>query len=114
MCPYLPRHKQGSSKIMNQMGYACINMFLREKGIFNSRTMRKKTFLEKGLPYASQLVLQNVKDMMPIFESIIRHVPPPVGDSNKPLQLQITTLDYSDFLGRIVIGKIHNLSLIHI
>ena len=53
---------------MNRFGYACINMFLREKGIFNSRTMRKKTFLEKGLPYASQLVLQNVKDMMPIFE----------------------------------------------
>ena len=46
--------------------------------------------------------------MMPLFEAIIRHVPPPVGDSNKPLQLQITTVDYSDFLGRIVIGKIHN------
>ena len=30
------------------------------------------------------------------------------SSSNKPLQLQITTLDYSDFLGRIVIGKIHN------
>ncbi len=53
---------------MNRFGYACINMDLREKGIFNSRTMRKKTFLEKGISYASQLVLQNVKDMMPIFE----------------------------------------------
>ena len=52
---------------MNRFGYACINMELREKGIFNSRTMRKKTFLEKGLPYASKLVLQNVKDMLPIF-----------------------------------------------
>jgi GTP-binding protein len=31
-----------------------------------------------------------------------------VGDPEKPFQLQITTLDYSDFLGRIVIGKIHN------
>ena len=45
---------------MNRFGYACINMYLREKGIFNSRTMRKKTFLEKGLPYTSQLVLQNI------------------------------------------------------
>lgn len=52
---------------MIQLGYACINMELREKGIFNSRTMRKKTFLEKGLPYASSLILQNVKDMLPIF-----------------------------------------------
>tara|TARA_B100000242_G_C43020886_1_gene475073 strand:+ start:202 stop:1092 length:891 start_codon:yes stop_codon:yes gene_type:complete len=42
-------------------------MELREKGIFNSRTMRKATFLSKGLPYVSQIVLQNVKDLMPIF-----------------------------------------------
>ena len=52
---------------MNRFGYACINMKLREKGIFNSRTMRKKTFLAKGLPYTSQLVLQNVKDLLPIY-----------------------------------------------
>lgn len=52
---------------MNRFGYACINMSLREKGIFNSRTMRKKTFLEKGLDYVSSLVLQNVKDLLPIY-----------------------------------------------
>ncbi|MEO0757086.1 MAG: translational GTPase TypA [Cyanobacteria bacterium J06648_16] len=48
------------------------------------------------------------KDMQPLFESILHHVPPPVGDPEKPLQLQVTTLDYSDYLGRIVIGKVHN------
>ena len=64
--------------------------------------------------FAKEEMESNSDNMMPLFEAIIRHVPPPVGDSNKPLQLQITTLDYSDFLGRIVIGKIHNLSLIHI
>ncbi|MCS7293309.1 MAG: translational GTPase TypA [Gloeomargarita sp. SKYBB_i_bin120] len=47
-------------------------------------------------------------DMQPLFEALIRYVPPPAGDENKPLQLQVTTLDYSDYLGRIVIGKIHN------
>ena len=47
-------------------------------------------------------------DMQPMFEGILRHVPPPVGDAGKPLQLQVTTLDYSEYLGRIVIGKIHN------
>ena len=47
-------------------------------------------------------------NMKPLFDSILRHVPPPIGDSNKPLQLQVTTLDYSDFLGRIVIGRVHN------
>ncbi|HJN36956.1 MAG: translational GTPase TypA [Prochlorococcus sp.] len=47
-------------------------------------------------------------NMKPLFDAVIRHVPPPVGDETKPLQLQITTLDYSDFLGRIVIGRVHN------
>ena len=48
------------------------------------------------------------KDMQPLFEAIIHHVPPPAGDVDQPLQLQVTTLDYSDYLGRIVIGRIHN------
>ena len=47
-------------------------------------------------------------DMQPMFEAILRHVPPPVGDAAKSLQLQVTTLDYSEYVGRIVIGKIHN------
>ncbi|OIP72620.1 MAG: GTP-binding protein TypA [Oscillatoriales cyanobacterium CG2_30_44_21] len=47
-------------------------------------------------------------DMKPLFEGILHHVSPPIGDPEKPLQLQVTTLDYSEYLGRIVIGKIHN------
>jgi GTP-binding protein len=47
-------------------------------------------------------------DMQPLFNAILQHVPAPVGDRNKPLQLQVTTLDYSEYLGRIVIGRIHN------
>lgn len=47
-------------------------------------------------------------DMQPLFEAILHHVPPPAGDPEKPLQLQVTTLDYSEYLGRIVIGRIHN------
>jgi GTP-binding protein len=46
--------------------------------------------------------------MQPLFNAILRHVPAPVGDPEKPLQLQVTTLDYSEYLGRIIIGKIHN------
>ena len=34
-------------------------------------------------------------DMKPLFEAILHHVPPPAGDPEKPLQLQVTTLDYS-------------------
>ncbi|MEO1299437.1 MAG: GTP-binding protein, partial [Cyanobacteria bacterium J06636_16] len=51
------------------------------------------------------------KDMQPLFESILDHVPPPIGDMDKPFQLQVTTLDYSEYLGRIVIGKVHNGSI---
>ena len=58
--------------------------------------------------YAKDDLEHESVDMQPLFEAILRHVPPPIGDVNKPLQLQVTTLDYSDYLGRIVIGKIHN------
>ncbi|MBW4663183.1 MAG: translational GTPase TypA [Chroococcus sp. CMT-3BRIN-NPC107] len=58
--------------------------------------------------YAKDDLEHESTDMQPLFNAILRHVPPPVGDVNKPLQLQVTTLDYSDYLGRIVIGKIHN------
>jgi GTP-binding protein len=58
--------------------------------------------------YAKEKLEDEGKDMQPMFEAILRHVPAPVGDPEKPLQLQVTTLDYSEYLGRIVIGKIHN------
>ena len=47
-------------------------------------------------------------NLIPLFNAILRHVPPPIGDPEKPLQLQVTTLDYSEYLGRIVIGRINN------
>ncbi|MDB9517273.1 translational GTPase TypA [Roseofilum reptotaenium CS-1145] len=58
--------------------------------------------------YAKEDLETESQDMKPLFESILHHVPPPVGDPDKPLQLQVTTLDYSEYLGRIVIGRIHN------
>ncbi len=50
-------------------------------------------------------------DMIPLLEAILNHIPPPSGDSKEPLQLQITTLDYSDFVGRIGIGRVYHGSL---
>ena len=58
--------------------------------------------------YAKPDMKTDSDNMRPLFDAILRHVPPPVGDPEKPLQLQVTTLDYSDFLGRIMIGRIHN------
>lgn len=50
------------------LGYACINTELRANNVFTNRTMRKKTFLEKGLPYVSQLSLQNCRDLLSILQ----------------------------------------------
>jgi len=58
--------------------------------------------------YAKEDLEAEGVDMQPLFDAILRHVPPPVGDPVKPLQLQVTTLDYSEYVGRIAIGKIHN------
>ena len=45
-------------------------------------------------------------DMKPLFETIVKHVPPPLAHENEPLQMLITMLDYNDFVGRIGIGRI--------
>ena len=58
--------------------------------------------------YATEDLDKESTDMQCLFESILSHVPPPVGDPEKPLQLQVTTLDYSEYLGRIIVGRIHN------
>ena len=48
------------------------------------------------------------KDMRCLFETIIDHVPAPRGDADAPLQMLATTLDWDDYMGRIVIGRIAN------
>lgn len=48
------------------------------------------------------------ENMRPLFELIKKEIPAPKGDLNEVLQLQITTLDYDDYVGRIGIGRITN------
>jgi len=45
-------------------------------------------------------------NMRPLFEAILARVPAPVGDPDAPLQLQISALDYSSYVGRLGIGRI--------
>jgi GTP-binding protein len=47
-------------------------------------------------------------DIIPVFEALLKHVPAPHGDIEKPLQMQITSIQYSDYVGRIGIGRIYN------
>ena len=46
--------------------------------------------------------------MRPLFETILSHVEPPKGDSNAPLQMQVSALDYSTYTGRLGVGRIWN------
>ena len=45
-------------------------------------------------------------DLKPLFETILDTVPPPAGDAEPPFQMLITTIDYSEYLGRLGIGRI--------
>jgi GTP-binding protein len=47
-------------------------------------------------------------NLRPVFEAIVKQVPAPQDDPNKPLQMLITTLDYSDYVGRIGIGRVYS------
>jgi GTP-binding protein len=48
------------------------------------------------------------KDLLPLFEAIVNNIPRPAGDPAAVLQLQVTNLDYSDFLGRLAICRVFN------
>jgi GTP-binding protein len=46
------------------------------------------------------------RNLRPLFEAILKHVPAPAGDPDAPLQLQLSALDYSSYVGRLGIGRI--------
>ena len=56
--------------------------------------------------YASNDPEAREGDMTPLFEAIMRHVPPPPVDIDGPFQMQISQLDYSSYVGLIGIGRI--------
>jgi GTP-binding protein len=56
--------------------------------------------------WASTDYTERRPDMSALFEAILAHVPPPAAEADLPLQLQISTLDYNSYVGRIGIGRI--------
>ena len=52
-------------------------------------------------------------DLRPLFETILKHIPVPKGDPDDTLQLLVANLDYSDYLGRLAIGRVFNGTLRH-
>lgn len=51
------------------------------------------------------------KDLVPLFETILSHVPAPQGDENGPMQMLVSSIDYNDYVGRIGIGRIERGSM---
>lgn len=58
------------------------------------------------LGYATLDLKQQSSDMKPLLETIVKCVPPPTVELNGPFQMQISTLDYSSYVGMIGIGRI--------
>jgi GTP-binding protein len=46
-------------------------------------------------------------DLQPLFQTILRHIPPPMVDFDAPLQILITTLGYDDYRGVTAVGRVH-------
>ncbi len=56
--------------------------------------------------YAKMDLNDENDNLVPLYETIIKMVPPPVGFLNKPLQLLVSSIDYDEYVGRIAIGRI--------
>ena len=50
----------------------------------------------------------DMKDMKPLFDTILDYIPAPEGDPEAPTQVLISTIDYNEYVGRIGVGKVDN------
>ena len=50
-------------------------------------------------------------DLLPLFETILNHVPSPEGDDEAPMQMLVSSIDYNEYVGRIGIGRIERGSM---
>ncbi len=63
----------------------------------------------KEMPKGDLTVPESISgDLTPILDEIVTNLPAPSGDINKPFQMQITSIEYDEHLGRYLIGKISN------
>ena len=58
--------------------------------------------------YAVRDLADEPKDMMPLFETILTHIPAPGGNPDAGTQVLISTIDYNEYVGRIGVGKVDN------
>jgi len=55
---------------------------------------------------AKAAMADNSENLQPLFEAIVKHIPPAPGDPEATLQMLVANLDYSDYLGRLAIGRV--------
>ncbi len=59
---------------------------------------------KQGMSGYEETALQN--NMTALFDTIIKHVPAPLGDENAPFRMLVSNIDYDEYIGRIAVGKI--------
>jgi GTP-binding protein len=64
-------------------------------------TNAKRGFAKRSLEDSSE-------DLRPLFDTVLEHIPGPAGDPEGVLQMLVANLDYSDYLGRLAIGRVLN------
>lgn len=81
---------------------------LIELGAHDEQLDFPTVFTSAKLGYAIHDVNDNPEGMDPLFDTIVKHCPRPKGDPDQPLQMQVTLMDYNDFVGQIGVGRIFN------
>ena len=61
--------------------------------------------------WAKKNLEEDANDMSDLFETIIEHIPAPIGDRQAGTQVLISTIDYNEYVGRIGVGKVDNGSI---
>lgn len=65
-------------------------------------------FASSLMGFAIKELEDEQKDITPLLDCILENIGVPAGDATKPLQFHATTLDYNEYVGRIVIGRVVN------
>jgi GTP-binding protein len=85
----------------------CFDLFV-ELGASNEQLDFPIVFASGVKGIATMSLEQEGQDLRPLLDLMVSHTPAPKGDPDQPLQMQVTILDYSDYLGRIAIGRVYN------
>ncbi len=91
-----------------QFAHDAVFELFMELGATDAQLDFPTVFASAKLGYAMLDINDNSETLDPLFDTISKYCPPPSGDPDAPLQMLVTLMDYSDFVGQIGIGRIFN------